>query len=45
MLVRPEDVSIAPVGAPSDDLVGSVVTRTFAGRPRSSTSGSTSSTR
>jgi putative spermidine/putrescine transport system ATP-binding protein len=31
LLVRPEDVSIAPVGAPSDDIVGSVVTRTFAG--------------
>ena len=30
MLVRPEDVSIAPVGAPSDVLVGSVATRTFA---------------
>ena len=31
MLVRPEDVSIAPVGALSADLVNSVVTRTFAG--------------
>ena len=29
--MRPEDVSIAPVGAPSDDIVGSVVTRDLRG--------------
>ena len=45
MLVRLEAVSIAPVGAPSDDLVGSVVTRTFAGPSTVIFVGSTRSTR